>query len=490
MASNFNCPSCGAPLHTDGSEVNIHCEYCGASVIVPPELRTHQASPDGAFSAGGDPAFQRRIQLRQMMQLIREGRLDEAAQLFSSATGTPLESARHTVGVISNALMGGRIDPDALSGILGRVGQDAASWETYQTVVQPTRADLRAEARAARRANRRGCLLPLVFLAFLIFIGYVTFRPLSFARQLSSFFSSGRTVNIEKTVQGPAEQIQTQVAPILKTAGVQDVLGGAEQPVLTFGGEGIGPGLLKDARSIAIDGEGRIYTADYTGGRVQVFSREGKYLSGFLVDTKMPLTSMDVDRSGKVYIIQSGKITVYNGETGKAIQTIKATDFASFDSLFITPTGQIAAAQTGAKERLVILDADGSIQQTIDQPFTNNTGDSELDMHVTVDGQGTIYLAGSFNSAVLKFSPEGKYLNRFGSSGNEAGQFQAIETIAVDGQGQVYVSDIHGIQVFSADGRYLKTIKIPSGVPFGMTFASNGNLLVTNRTNVYELAIK
>jgi hypothetical protein len=47
------------------------------------------------------------------------------------------------------------------------------------------------------------------------------------------------------------------------------------------------------------------------------------------------------------------------------------------------------------------------------------------------------------------------------------------------------VSNIRGIQVFSSDGRYLKTLNLPAGVPFGWAFNPNGDLVVTSRTKVY-----
>ena len=43
------------------------------------------------------------------------------------------------------------------------------------------------------------------------------------------------------------------------------------EPQPFFGKEGIGAGYFKDARSIAVDAEGRIYVGEYTGGRMQVF---------------------------------------------------------------------------------------------------------------------------------------------------------------------------------------------------------------------------
>ena len=48
--------------------------------------------------------------------------------------------------------------------------------------------------------------------------------------------------------------------------------------VQKFGSEGIGPGMMTDARSIGVDGNGNIYVGEYLGGRVQVFDANGKFL--------------------------------------------------------------------------------------------------------------------------------------------------------------------------------------------------------------------
>ena len=62
--------------------------------------------------------------------------------------------------------------------------------------------------------------------------------------------------------------------------------------LLNFGSEGIGPGMFKDARSIAIDGSGKIYVGEYIGGRIQVFDPEGNFMTQWTVDPKMPLRGL------------------------------------------------------------------------------------------------------------------------------------------------------------------------------------------------------
>jgi hypothetical protein len=36
---DFDCPSCAAALRVTGYETQVRCEYCGTTVVVPPELR-------------------------------------------------------------------------------------------------------------------------------------------------------------------------------------------------------------------------------------------------------------------------------------------------------------------------------------------------------------------------------------------------------------------------------------------------------------------
>lgn len=100
-------------------------------------------------------------------------------------------------------------------------------------------------------------------------------------------------------------------------------------------------------------------------------------------------------------------------------------------------------------------------------------------------------VVGPTANAVFRFSPEGKFVNRFGSDGDGKGQFRAPNAIAVDGQSRVYVSDIRGIQVFDADGRYLASIGVPnSGVVFGMVFDDQNALyVVANNSKVLKFEI-
>lgn len=258
--------------------------------------------------------------------------------------------------------------------------------------------------------------------------------------------------------------------------------------VLKFGSEGIGPGMMTDARSIAVDGAGRIYVAEYSGGRVQVFDTAGEFITQWMADPKMPLRGLAADRKGTVYIAQHGTITRYEAETGKSLGQIEYSEGGGFDDVIATPDGGLVCAWYRNRDDIVRFNAEGKPVQTIRAAVSTAADGSELNTRVAIDGLGNIYALGTFSNGIFKFSPDGKFLTRFGSHGHQPGQISAGNAIAVDGKGRVFVSDSKGVQVFDSDGRYLAVFK-PDGVASGMVFNDKNELFIVARNKVMKFVL-
>ena len=258
--------------------------------------------------------------------------------------------------------------------------------------------------------------------------------------------------------------------------------------VLMFGSEGIGPGMFKDARAIAVDAGGKIYVGEYSGGRIQVFDAQGKFITQWTVDRKMPLRGMAADRNGVVYVTQSGNISRHDGETGNVLGQLAYPEGWGFDSICVAADGGLVTSWYKNRDDIVRFNSTGQVVRTIRAAISSVTEESELDTHVAVDGLGNVYALGTFSNAVFKFSPEGKFITRFGDAGEQPGQFRAPQAIAVDGKGRVYVSDIKGVQVFDTNGRYL-TVFNPEGIASGMVFNDKNELFVASRTKVLKLTM-
>ncbi len=255
--------------------------------------------------------------------------------------------------------------------------------------------------------------------------------------------------------------------------------GASFRVTLSFGEEGIGPGRFEDARHIARDGDGYLYVGEYTGGRIQRFDSTGRFMAQWLVDTEQALRGLAADRNGIVYVAQGGEIRRYQGATGEALDAWSVQPRIWFDGVYPAPDGGLLAFGGGASPgRIVRFDAGGQVRLDFQAQPRN--------ARAALDGLGNVYVIGGFSErgklhqAVFKYDPTGAFVNRFGSAGNEPGQFRAPHAIAVDGHGRVYVSDIRGLQVFDGDGRFLERLDV-GGTVFGMVFNDQDELFVVER---------
>ncbi len=310
--------------------------------------------------------------------------------------------------------------------------------------------------------------IPVIVLVFVVLGAVGVLTP--------ALYSASRTVkevSAPPPMGGPAKKSVNSFATVL----------------LDFGSEGIGPGMFTDARSIAVDGAGRIYVGEYTGGRIQVFDPAGKFLTQWSIgDRQTILRGLGADRKGTVYAVHGGRIERYQGETGENLGQLDYKD-ANFDDVTTTVAGGLVTASHSHRDDIITFDANGKSLRTIPAAISSASGDSELSMRVAVDGSGYIYALGRFNEAVFKFANDGKFLTRFGGSGDQPGQLRSAYSIAVDGYGRVFVGDIKGVQVFDANGRYLNRLDV-KGMAFGMVFNDKNELFVVARDHVSKYSVQ
>jgi tripartite motif-containing protein 71 len=266
---------------------------------------------------------------------------------------------------------------------------------------------------------------------------------------------------------------------------VKDVLdsvtSGYASVAFTFGSEGIGQGMFEDARHVAVDGQGNIYVGEYSDpSRIQVFDSTGQFLALWVMENETPLRSMAVTRDGTLYAIYQSDLWRYDGMSGDLLGQVVTGD--RFDCVTLTADGKLVAAVDGGfSDDIIRMDTEGNIAMRKSDALEDISEQGAIEI-VAVDGLGNIYVLAAYDGYVFKFSPDGQYLNRFGGEGDEPGQFRAPGTLTIDGQGRVYVTDFKGVQVFDSDGRYIDVFDFP-GFGYGLTFNNAGQLLVANGGN-------
>ncbi len=484
----FKCPSCGAPLEPEIGTLTMKCPYCAGTVIIPESLRTPapRSGPTigevfdfGLSGVNLNQIVGNAMQLPQALSLAKQGRIDEAANIYSQITGMEhadaVESVKamaagHAVSLTpgtSGVTWGGfqsgvTISPSA------RSAPSTFSSASTSIEFQPSSISVRpAPSSPTRSSGGRSCGLLLGIVGAVL--------------ALMAVLVGGAIFLFARGTAGPS------LVPAVMPAGF------ASQS-LAFGTEGIGAGQFEDARSVGVDGNGNITVADYQDGRIQTFDSTGKFLNGFSISEngqKVYITGMAVSRSGQIYLAHDQKIFIYD-QTGTQVGKI-ADDSHSYSDVTYGADGKLYAIAND--ETIVRFKPDYSIDLEIPNTFTNATNNSELDAHLAVDGLGNMFVVGSFNYLVLKFSPDGKFVNRFGGEAQDAanpqpGKFTTPRAIAVDGYGRIYVSDFDLIQVFDSDGTYVNKIDLGGG-PFGVAVdAQNYLYTVTTNKNVVKYTVQ
>jgi tripartite motif-containing protein 71 len=203
--------------------------------------------------------------------------------------------------------------------------------------------------------------------------------------------------------------------------------------------------------AIAVDSEGLVYVADYNGF-VQIFDGQGKFLrkwgggngtgDGQFVSPRC----MGLDRQGNVYVAdedqRASRVEKFDAQGNflmKWDRTKNSTELVTYclvidnqDNVYIVNPSHYRIEKYNSDGRLLTMWGSQGIG---DGQFGEPEG-------IAVDAQGNVYVTDNRdNYRVEKFDKDGKFLGQWGNWGSDDGQFEYVFRIAVDSQGNIYVTD-------------------------------------------------
>lgn len=446
MPKPLNCSTCAAPLDPKTGALKTECPYCGNILILPEELRG--AIEKGGHAAGSfDSASDQGLKLAEITRLLKSGNKIAAIKVYREAFGGGLKEAKEAVE---------RIERGEPFTILHATAQTHAPFHLTH--------DPSAGLKKNRAALWVGCLIISV-VVIAIGLGIVAaFRTAS-----------------PPTATVPPPPIAVPAMPTPPPGRPSPAVdSGFASVALEFGSEGIGAGQFKDARAVATDGEGRIYVGEYSGGRVQVFDAQGKFITQWMADQERVLLNLVADRKGTVYAVHSNALIRYDGVTGRLIGEAPKLDgsrFENYSDCFVALDGSLYAI--GSDENILRITPDNQVKIVINS--RERVGERVSFDKLAVDGTGNIYVLDRSSSMVFKFSPDGRFVNRFGGRGEQPGQLFSPHDIGVDGQGRVYVSDtFRAVHVFDGSGRYIDSFG-GREVTFGLTINDRNEVFASLR---------
>lgn len=431
MPETFKCASCSAPLEFEGKTMQ-KCGFCGSTVIVPADLFYRGSGFPGSVGSG---TLGKAEKIAEIRRLILAGKKIEAIKVFRETFGVGLKEAKDAVEALER---GEGVD---LTGM--------------QFSPRSRTAPVNGEA-----VKVAGIAIGGTFLIFTI--GALIFTGLVFALVVAMSVGSDTVPRVDHGSRTNRSADGTSEAPSLTE-------------LLRIGGEGTGAGKFKDNRHVAVDGKGRIYSADYSGGRFQVFDREGEFLTQWNGEPGMLLFGLDADRKGTIYIVTNKGIRAHNGETGEMLFRF---DDHGFRDIAVGLDGRIFAA---GRRGISVFDR----QLKLLQEFKDAAKDAAANLgfeKIAVDGNGTMFLTDRMSKEIIKFSSDGKFLNRVTT------EVRSANDIALDPQGRIYLSDTSQIAIFGQDGRPIKTIDAYQA--FGIAFNDAGELYIAARPYVLKQRIE
>jgi DNA-binding beta-propeller fold protein YncE len=230
------------------------------------------------------------------------------------------------------------------------------------------------------------------------------------------------------------------------------------QFLLKWGSEGEADGQFQYPQGIAVGPDGSVYVTDNTSMNVQKFTADGQFIAKWpkANDLHFP-EGIAVDSLGNVYIVTSGDCFIHKfSSNGQFIK--KWGGEGNGVGKFIWPMG-ITTDVTG---HLYITDIFNiSIQKfTLDGEFIDGwNGDLVSPSGVAAGKEGNIYVTTNYN--IHMFSPDGKFIRKWGDPGGKDGEFWSACGVAVDPSGNVYVTDgasngaTNRVQKFTPDGDFI-----------------------------------
>ena len=217
---------------------------------------------------------------------------------------------------------------------------------------------------------------------------------------------------------------------------------------------------------MAVDSKGRLYVADGKVGAVFIFNTETRDVE--LIKHGMNaefgrIFGLAIDDNDQLLVTDGGKHHVLVFDANHKLKS-QFGDAVLKDPCGIAIDSEnrfIYIADTEL-DQVLVFDADTykllrRIGTTGKQHTLTTPGDFSKPTNVAVDQEGNLYVTDTWNDRVEVFDGEGTFIRAFGKNGDGPGDFARPKGIAIDSDGHIWVADamLCRLQVFTPEGRLL-----------------------------------
>ncbi len=277
--------------------------------------------------------------------------------------------------------------------------------------------------------------------------------------------------------------------------------------VNNYGGEDFAKDKLQRVWGMCVDKAGCLYITDGTGS-IRKFDADGKLASRWRAENtegkaQYPNGPITVDKAGNIYVSGWPAVRIWKlSSDGRAVAKFYIEPPLREDFSYVLGGVAVDASSKIFAVDSVGIDSDYGIPSIKEFDLDGRLvtmwdvrkiaeGKIKYPAFIAVDGSGNMYVTDQSSHCVHKLDAQGQYIKSWGSKGTKDSQFDTPEGIAVDGSGDVYVCDRQNsrIQKFDSDGKFLaRWGKEGSGdgefhFPAAVAVDKEGNVFVADSDN-------
>jgi len=216
---------------------------------------------------------------------------------------------------------------------------------------------------------------------------------------------------------------------------------------------------------LAEDSKGNLYVADGKVGAIFVFNTETKELQMIKHGLQArfgDIIGLAIDDSDRLFVSDTKMHRILVFDKNHKVEGTIAQGLVDPGGMAVDNENRFLYVADAALDVVLVYDADKlTFLRKLGTPGKNHTlvdpGQFAVPTNVAVDSDGNLYVSDTYNNRIEIFDADGNFIRQFGKAGDRPGTFMRPKGIAIDVDGHVWVADAvqDRVQCFTPEGDLL-----------------------------------